>query len=172
MPDISEIIAKARPRETTVPVYMDGSAAAEVEELERQLADLSDTWQPDSLAATDPTLDLAKRIQAARERMQESRADFRLRALGDKAWSDLVAAHPSSNPQQLWDPATFPKALLSVCCQGPTMTVEQVADLFEVINEGQREELINAAIGVNQEATSIPFSVNASAILSSLTDEK
>lgn len=170
MPDISEIIARATPRETTVPIYMDGAAAAEVEGLERQLADVADTWKPDSLASADPTTELAKQIQAARERMQDSRADFRLRALGDKAWSDLMAAHPSPNPGQLWDPATFPKALLAACCQDPVMTPEQVADLFEVINDGQREVLVNGALDVNQEATSIPFSVAASGILSSLID--
>lgn len=168
MPDISDIIARAKPRESVVPVFLDGSAAAEVEALERQLADLADTWEPDSLAATNPAEDLARQIQAARQRMRESQVDFRLRALGDKAWSDLVASHPSKDKSQLFDPTTFPRALVAACCVDPVMDAGQAAELFEVLNEGQRGDLWRAAYAVNAEATSVPFSVSASGILNSL----
>ncbi|MFD0429427.1 hypothetical protein ACFQ60_22385 [Streptomyces zhihengii] len=52
------------------------------------------------------------------------------------------------------------------------MTPEQLDELFEVLNEGQRSEMFDCAYAVNTEATSIPFSVTASGILSSLTDGK
>jgi hypothetical protein len=172
MPDISDILNRAKPRETTLPIYLDGSAASEVEQLERQLAGLADTWAPDSLAATDPSKDLAQQIQAARTRMQESAVEFRLRALGDKVWSDLLAAHPAKNADELWDPTTFPKALVAACCLDPVMTESEVGQLYEVLNEGQRGELFRAAYSVNTEATSIPFSVSASAILAALGDAK
>ncbi|MEU7597277.1 hypothetical protein AB0B79_30235 [Streptomyces sp. NPDC039022] len=172
MPDITEILKRARPRETTVTLYLAGDEAAEVERLEKELAAVSDTWQPDSLSSKPPGEKLAKQIAAARERLKKSAADFRLRALGRLAWSDLVAAHPSKNRDQAWDPETFPQALLAKCCIEPTMKPEQVADLFEVLNEGQRIELCQAAYDVNAEATSVPFSVSASSILASLTDGK
>jgi hypothetical protein len=142
-----------------------------VEALERQLASITDTWEPDSLAAANPAEGLARQIQAARQRMRESQVDFRLRALGDKAWSDLVAAHPSPNADQLFDPATFPKALVAACCVDPDMDETQAAELFEVLNEGQRNDLWRAAYAVNVEATSVPFSVSASALLASLNAE-
>ncbi|MEV5138425.1 hypothetical protein AB0K71_05705 [Streptomyces syringium] len=172
MPDISEILKRAKPRERSVFLCLAGDEAAEVERLERQLAELSDTWAPASLGATNPGEKLAKQIKAARERMRKGEVEFKLRALGDKTWSDLVAAHPSKNKNEAWDPQTFPKALLSQCCVDPVMTADQVTELFEVLNEGQRNELMQAAYDVNAEATSVPFSVSASAILSSLTAGK
>ncbi|MFH8752935.1 hypothetical protein ACH4GK_17930 [Streptomyces rimosus] len=172
MPDITEIIKRAKPRETTVTLYLAGDEAAEVERLEAELAGLSDTWQPDSLGAKNPGEKLAKEIAAARKRLKASAVEFRLRALGRLAWSDLVAAHPSKDKAQAWDPETFPQALLAACCVEPAMKPEQVADLFEVLNEGQRIALCQAAYDVNAEATSVPFSVSASSILASLTDGK
>lgn len=140
--------------------------------MERELTGLSDTFRPDSLAQKNPAEAIVKKIAAARERMKKSETEFRFKALGDRAWSDLVAAHPSKNKNEAWDPETFPKALLSTCCVDPVMTPEQVVELFDVLNEGQRGELVQAAYDVNAEATSIPFSVSASGILSSLTAGK
>ena len=171
MPDITEILKRARPRERSITLCLAGDEAAEVERLERQLAELSDTWQPESLGAKDPSEALAKRIKAARERMRKSEAEFTFRAMGDKAWSDLIAAHPGGKGQS-FDPATFPKALVAAACVDPVMTVEQTTELFEVLNQGQRDELWQAAFEVNTEATSVPFSVSASAIFSSHSDGK
>lgn len=171
MPDISEIIKRAKPRETTVTLYLAGDEQAEVERLERQLTDLG-SWKADSLAATNPATAISKKIAAARERIAASAVEFRMRALGDKAWSDLVAAHPSQDKNQDWDPVTFPRALVSACCTEPAMTAEQASQLFEVLNAGQRRELEQAAFDVNAEATSVPFSVSASGILAAITGEK
>jgi hypothetical protein len=169
MPDISEIIKRAKPRETTVTLYLAGDEAAEIERLEGQLAGLSDTWKPTSLASTNPAEALAKKIKAARERIAKSAVEFQFRALGDKAWSDLIAAHPSKQEGQDYDPETFPRALVSACCVDPVMTAEQADALFEVLNVGQRNELMNGAFDVNAAATSIPFSVSASGILAAIT---
>lgn len=172
MPDFSEILKRAKPREKSVFLCLAGNEVAEVERLERQLTELSDTWQPDSLAGANPGEKIARQIKAARDRMRKAEVEFKLRALGDRAWSDLVAAHPSKNKNEAWDPETFPKALLAKCCIDPVMTADQVEELFEVLNEGQRGELVQGGYDVNAEATSIPFSVSASGILSSLTAGK
>jgi hypothetical protein len=172
MPDITEILKRAKPREVTVTIYLAGDASAEVDRLEKQLADLGGTWQPDSLGSSNPSVEIAEQIKAAREKLRESAVDFRMRALGAKAWSDLVAAHPAKDKNQVWDPETFPRALVSECCVDPEMKPDQVDELFEVLNDGQRNELMNAAFDVNAEATSVPFSVSASGILASLTDGK
>jgi hypothetical protein len=172
MPDITDILKRAKPRESTITVYLAGDEAAEIERLEHQLTELSDTWEPDSLASVNPGEKIAKQIGAARQRMQKSGVEFRMRALGAQAWSDLVAAHPPKDQAQAWDPATFPRALVSSCCVDPVMTAEQADDLFEVLNQGQRSALMQAAFEVNAEATSVPFSVSASGILASLTGAK
>ncbi|MET9479881.1 hypothetical protein [Streptomyces sp. NPDC006638] len=172
MPDITEILKRAKPRQKSVFICLAGDDLAELDKLERQLADLAEGWKPDSLGAANPAEKINKQIQAVRTRMKKGETEFRFQALGDKAWSDLVAAHPSAKEHETWDPDTFPKALVSTCCVDPVMTPEQAAELFEVLNEGQREEITQAAYDVNAQVTTVPFSFSASAMLAGLTAGK
>ena len=52
------------------------------------------------------------------------------------------------------------------------MTPEQYDRLAANLNQGQRNQLFNAAWDANQEPTSVPFSLSASAILAAHTAEK
>lgn len=179
MADIEAWLKKAKPRETTVPICLAGDVVAEAERLERQLADAGGgTWTADSLAATNPAAALVERIEAARKKIKASEVEFRFRALPDwsddpavTTWSDLLAKHPGG-PDQLFDPETFPRALVAACAIDPVMSADQVNRLFAVLNEGQREALFNGAYSVNKEGTTVPFSLNASAILAGLGDAK
>jgi hypothetical protein len=173
MPDISEILKRAKRRQKSVFLCLAGDLVAELESLERQLADAgSDTWRPDSLASEDPRTVLAKKVGAARGKVRKSYTEFKFQSLGDRAFSDLIAAHPPQEKGQAWDPATFPKALVSASSIDPVMSPEQVAELFEILNDGQRSELCHGAYDVNAEAPGIPFSLSASGILDSLTAGK
>jgi hypothetical protein len=169
--DIAEVMKKATPRERTVIVCVAGDAAAEVDRLEAELARHSQGWQPASLADKHPGEKIARQIEAARQRMREAEVEFRFRAIGHKAWSDLVAEHPSGNAEQRWNTDTFPPALIAAACIDPVMTPEQVGELLEVLNEGQADELFNAAYEVNAEPTQVPFSLAASAILASTAEK-
>jgi hypothetical protein len=71
VPDINDILKRARPREAPVVLYLAGDKAAELERLERQLADLGTSWQPGSLAETDPRTALAEQIATARTALAE-----------------------------------------------------------------------------------------------------
>ena len=172
--DIEAILKQAKPRETTVPIYMAGDLVAEIERLERQLAEVGAAqWQADSLASTNPTTAIAQKIEAARKKLKASEVEFRFRALPDDQWSDLLAAHPPKDPEkQLFDPDSFPRALIAACALDPVMTPEQVDRLFAVLNQGQRNSLFDGAYQVNVEGTSVPFSVSASGILAALGDVK
>lgn len=171
MPDIKDVLAKAKPRELTVRICLAGDLAAEVDRLEGQLAAVSE-WKPNSIADEHPGVALAEQIAAARERMRESEVEFTFRALGAKAWSDLVAAHPGKTDGEAWDPDTLAPALVAASAVDPAMTQDDVDELFEALNMGQRQALMDAAWQVNGEATSIPFSLHASAILASHTAGK
>ncbi|CBG73141.1 hypothetical protein SCAB_61201 [Streptomyces scabiei 87.22] len=171
MPDIKDILAKAKPREHTVPICLAGDVAAEVERLEAELAATS-SWQQQSLAEANPGIEIAEKIKDARERMAAAEVPFTFRALGAKAWSDLVAEHPGKTPEEAWDDETLAPALVAACAIDPVMTPEDVDALFETLNLGQRQELINAAWSVNSEGTSVPFALHASAILASHTGGK
>jgi hypothetical protein len=171
MPDIKDILAKARPREHTVRICLAGDVAAEVERLEAELAATS-SWQQQSIADAHPGIEIAEQIKEARERMTAAEVPFTFRALGAKAWSDLVAEHPSDKPDEAWDDESLAPALVAACSVDPVMTPDDVEALWEQLNLGQRQELINAAWSVNGEATTVPFALHASAILASHTDGK
>ncbi|GFH34288.1 hypothetical protein [Streptomyces pacificus] len=171
MPNLKDILAKARAREHTVRICLAGDVAAEVDRLEAELAGLSQ-WQQESLADKNPGLELAEKIKAARERMKEAEVDFTFRALGAKAWSDLVAEHPGKDSDESWDAESLAPALVAACAVDPEMTPAEVDELFEALNFGQRQQLIDAAWQVNGEATTIPFALHASAILASHTEGK
>lgn len=171
MPNIKEVLAKAKPREHTVRMCVAGDAAAEYDRLEAQLSSTAQ-WQPQSMAEANPSSAIAERMVAVQEQMREAEVDFTFRALGKLAWSDLVAEHPSSTEGELFDPETLAPALVAACAVDPEMTREDVDELFETLNMRQRQQLTEAAWHVNGEATSVPFSLHASAILASLTAEK
>jgi hypothetical protein len=170
MPDISEILKKAKRRQKSVHLCLAGDLVADLEGLERQLADVGgDAWSPDSLADEDPRTALAKKVAAARDKVRKSYTEFKFQALGDKEWSDLLAAHPPKDKNQSWDIETFPKALIAACAIDPVMLSDQVVELFQILNAGQREELFQGAFDVNTEAPGVPFSLSASGILEALT---
>lgn len=171
MPDIAEILAKARPREHSVTICLAGDLAGEVDRLEAQMREVGQ-WQPASMAEEDPRKALAEKIQAAREKMRETEVTFTFRALGAKAWSDLVAQHPGKTKDEAFDPDSLAPALVAASAVDPEMTAGDVEQLFEALNHGQREELIGAAWTVNSEGTSVPFSLLASATLASHTEGK
>lgn len=172
MPDITDILKRAKQRETTVQIYLAGDVLAEIERLERKLSDSNaDTWKAASLASKNPAAKIAEQIAAARKRLQDSEVEFLFRAMPDQAWSDLLAAHPPQDAdRQQFDVKTFPRALIAACCVDPVMAPEQVDELFGVINQAQRNALFNGAFEANTEGTDVPFSVTASGILAGLGD--
>lgn len=159
MPDITELLAGATPRELPVPVCLDGQAAAEAAELAEQLEHAAG-WQPASLADAHPGTQLAADLEVARARVAAATITVRLRALGHRAFSELLAAHPApagSPSAQRYDPATFEPALIAACAVEPQLTAEQVALLLDSVNTGTAEQLIDAALRVNEEPSPIPF---------------
>lgn len=164
---IADIIAAAKPRESTVTLCLAGDVAGRIEDLERELAAVSD-WQSTSMADADPRLALAGQIGELQDQMRGSEVVFRFRALGDKAYSDMVAAHPPRSAKELFNPETLFPQLIAACCFEPLMGVEEYGQLAEVLNAGQRRELENAAWAVNDESTAVPFSLPASAIRAAL----
>ncbi|MFD5111435.1 hypothetical protein ACFWNG_03820 [Streptomyces sp. NPDC058391] len=173
MPDIKALLAKARPRERTVKIMLDGATAGEIGRLEADLLDTSEDWQPSDLADEHPGRALASQIAELRQKARESEADFRFRYIGDEEYSSLLAAHPSTSKEELFDSDSFPRALIAASCIDPVMTEDQAKELFKVINQGQIQRLFDAAWDVHNAAGLVPFSLAASALLAAVGgDEK
>ncbi|MGY4930310.1 hypothetical protein ACWD7T_04170 [Streptomyces sp. 900116325] len=172
MPDIKAILKAAKPRERTVKVCIAGDLAGEVERLEGELAQASEDWQPTDLTDEHPGRKIAAQIAELREQMRGSEIPFKLRYIGDEAYSSLLAAHPSKDPAEGFDSVSFPRALIAACCVDPVMTEDEVKALFDVINQGQIKDLFDAAWDVHNASGLVPFSLAASALLAALGDEK
>ncbi|MGW5126680.1 hypothetical protein ACWEQ7_22020 [Streptomyces sp. NPDC004069] len=170
MPDIAEVLARAKPRERTVRVCLAGDLAGEAERLEAEIARVSaEEWEPSSIADRHPGRPLAAQLAEVNRQIHESAVEFRFRYVGDRAYSDLVAAHPSKDPGQAFDSESFPRALIAACCIDPVMTVDQVAELFEVLTQAQIKDLFDAAWDVcNAQVGAVPFSLAVSALLASI----
>jgi hypothetical protein len=167
-----EILARAKPREKTVMVCLAGDLAGEAERLQDELSRVSEDWEPEDLTSVHPGVAVAEQLKAVHEKVRAAEEPFTFRYIGDRAYSDLVAAHPSANEQEMFDSVTFPRALVAASCVQPEMTEEQVVALFEVINEGEIKKLFDAAWDVHNSSEVIPFSLAASALLASLIGEK
>lgn len=158
MPDISTLLEQASPRESTVRVCLAGDVAGELEALEQELGELGE-WQPTSMGQTNPAYELQERIKEARRRVREASVEFKFKALGHRAYSNLIAAHPApEGSKEPYDASTFLPALLAVCCVEPSLTPVQVDRLLDIVNDGTARTLFAAALAVNEEPSPIPFS--------------
>ncbi|MET8693636.1 hypothetical protein ABZV65_13955 [Streptomyces bauhiniae] len=171
MASIEDILKKAKPRERTVMVCTRGDLAGEAERLAAELAQVSEDWQPADLTEVHPARKLAERLQAVRTEARAAEVPFTLRYIGDRAYSDLLAEHPSKDEGQLFDPDTFPRALVVAACVDPVMDAKQARALFEVLNQGEIQKLVTAAWDVHTSSDLVPFSLAASALLAGLGGE-
>jgi hypothetical protein len=169
---IQEILKRAKPREKTVQVCLAGDLAGEAERLADEISRTAEEWEPTDLTDEHPGRKLAAQLKDVRAKARESEEPFTLRYIGDRSYSDLLAAHPAENDGEAFNSDTFPRALIAAACVQPKMTEEQVGDLFEVINEGEIKKLFDAAWDVHHSADTVPFSLAASALLAGLIDEK
>jgi hypothetical protein len=156
-----EILNSAKRREKTVRLCLRGDLVAEFEALEARLADLTIGvgWGN----GDDATAEVAERLTAIRAEMLEDTVTFTFRALKRIAWDELNAKHTGEN--NLLNVDTFMPELVQACLVDPAMTADDLDELYDVINDGQRIELGNAAWSVNTEATEVPFSERASVVM-------
>lgn len=171
MPSIADILKQAKPRERTVMICIRGDLAGEAERLSAELARTAEDWEPSDLTEEHPGRAIAAQLKAVREQVKAAEVPFLLRYIGDRAYSDLLAKHPSEKDEELFDSETFPRALIAASCADPVMTEEEVTDLFEVINEGEIKKLFDAAWDVHHASDVVPFSLAASALLAGLGGE-
>lgn len=158
----ADIMSRAKPRETQVSICVAGDLAAEADRLVAQLNAIDQPRPGMSLADLGDRAKLAAELEDVRALMREDEVSFRFRALPRKEFSDLIAAHPGG-PDQNWDPVTMPPDLVARCAIEPKMTLDEVEQLFDVLNEDQRGQLYAAAWRANNAATAIPSSRAVSA---------
>jgi hypothetical protein len=95
--------------------------------------------------------------------------DIKLKAIGSDEYDELVSKHKPTAKQKAegraYNPDTFIPALLSASLEEPSLTPEQVKQIFEsgAWSTGELNTLVGEAINLNLEGLDIPFTESASA---------
>lgn len=153
MTSIDDLLAEAVAREKSVKILLRQDLLGEHERLEAELQaelelDMRENRDPLGPVLAARLLDFEAEIEAARR-------EFRFRAVGKRPWADLLAAHPPTKEQLQkmarldHNPETLPTAAVAASCIDPVMTVEQVAQLEQVLNFAQFERLWECCLDVN-----------------------
>jgi hypothetical protein len=161
------MIKGAKLPERSVMICLDQGLTAEMEILERKLADVQKDPSAGSLAG-DPAKVVAREIEALRATMLEHSAEFRFRALPRMKFSAMVAAHaPRDIPgdQALGvNEETMFVDLIRACTVSPELDDEDWTRLLGedgVLSSAQFDLLANTAWMVNRRDVDVPFSRNA-----------
>lgn len=159
MSAIDDLLAKVKPATASVRVCLRGDLLGDLDLINDDL-DQYDEWEPSSMSDPDPRTELKARKAELEAQMRAESAVFRFRSIGDKAWSDLLAAHPprkGKEEDENWDPTTFPTALIAVSAVEPVMTVEQAGKLMDGFTLNQRNTVMAAAYSANVRGVDVPF---------------
>jgi hypothetical protein len=100
-------------------VCIRGDLAGEAERLTEEITKVSRTGSPTTSRTDTRPGRSPQQLKEAREQVRAAEEPFTLRYIGDKAYSDLLAAHPSEDDNELFDSVTFPRALVSASCVEP-----------------------------------------------------
>jgi hypothetical protein len=166
--DIESIIGETEPAETAVTICVKGSLRAEYERLDAQLGGI--TQAVTNLAGEGPGTAIVARMDELREQMREFERTFVLRAVTPRrAWRNVRARMPvkqEGQNEEDWADLYHPWVceVVSKSAASPEMTPEQVERLADRLSDGDWSKLAAAAWSVNDDSSSIPFSVAASAI--------
>lgn len=163
-PTIAALLKQVKPAQASVRLCLRGDLLGEVDLIKDELAQY-DGWKPDALSDADPRKQLTERLALLEGQMREASATFTFASVGDKAWSDLLAAHPPrEGKEETFDPTSFPIAAIAASSVAPKMTADDVRELFDVFNLSQRNTIFNATFAANVRAVDIPFSSASSGV--------
>ena len=132
----------------SVPIYMDGEAVTEVMELRTELQRVRANELPGlkSEAAVHQ-----RRLDEAEARMLESERQFRFKALSDAAYDDVLNAHKSDDEKLLYDPETFPAALIAATSVDPVLTVADANRVRDLVTPYEWDALFAGAFKAQNE---------------------
>lgn len=159
MSAIEDLLKQVKPATASVRVCLRGDLLGDLDLVNDDLEQY-DGWEPSSMSDPDPRTDLKARKAELEAQMRAESAVFRFKAIGDKAWSDLLAAHPpreGKEEEENWDATTFPTALLAASAVEPAMTIEQAGQLMDGLTLNQRNTLFGASMSACVREVSIPF---------------
>ncbi|GGM27175.1 hypothetical protein GCM10011608_09950 [Micromonospora sonchi] len=182
--DFDLLLDEASPRETVVPLCLNGKLRAEYEAVKARIEErAAHADDGDDLPEGDDRLATRKRepepdpeqslLDDLEEKMRAHTVPFKLRALGRQEWADLFSQHKPRREGQTGklDPrdsmnvnsTTFFPALVRASVVEPEMSPERWAKLDKVLSDAQFDKLATAAWLLNRVEEDVPFSLSGSA---------
>lgn len=166
MANFDDVLKVASLPTRTVPLCLAGELLEQLEALERQLGEAKPAT---NLGEVPPKQAIAEQIVALQEQMRESTVEFHLRALGAKRfaayWANR-AERADGETDEAWAERSFADwaDLVSRSCVDPAMSVDQVAELAEVLHARAWNDLANACLSLNMGEVDLPNSAAASVL--------
>jgi hypothetical protein len=163
------VLAGATAVQRSTRICFNGALLGEIDSLNAELvqAKISDANEntPDRAPA------IAQRIVELTDEMRESEVEFVFKAIGRRAWRDLVAANPPKDDDKKagrdYNGLTFPvEAMAASCVSPPGASVEgfqEIAD-SDLVMQSQWDKLFSACLTANAGPADVPFSAAAFAI--------
>lgn len=165
--DVGALIRGGKLREGTIPICLAGDLVGEWEALDVQRRQADKTG--DGSLSGGPAAAIVARMEELRGPILESTVEFRLRAVTNRRWLELVALHPPRKDnegnvirrdilvQVNYD--TFFEALLPESIIDPVLDADTLRLLLdERLTHQQYEDLTTMAWNLNQSSVNVPFS--------------
>lgn len=156
MASFNEVRSRVKPRVATVKVLLGADDLPDqYEKLDEELREVVSRSAADSLDQVNEITAIRDQMAELSARMDAESTVFKFQALPRTEWRKLIADHPPSreiqkkNPRAEWDPVTFMPAALSACCVDPEMTVDEAAELMDMLTEAQFNDVWITCYSVN-----------------------
>lgn len=166
MASIQDILAAVKPRTKSVSICLRGDLAAEHDSLQDRL----DRLQAESVAkmgGQPEQIAISGQIVALETQMSQHMQEFRMKGLSEYAIDALQTKYPArEGKRESWNIHDAAPELVSASAVDPAMTVEQARQLGEALSAGDWDRLVSTAWEASNSNEAIPFSVRASALIS------
>jgi len=114
-------------------------------------------------ATLDQLLKKPPRTATVEVTVDGGKATMLFRALGAKAYDDLLAEHPPTKKDKedggVWNGDTFPPALIAASSMDPKISVEEATEVWTSPDwsRGELYDMFSRLVRLNQEGLDIPF---------------
>lgn len=172
-----QILEQTTPPEESARICLRGDLVAAKEAAEADMVAARAKYPDPTVGEGAEIYEAAQRVRDLEAQCDDAAITFRFRAIGRQRKADLVAAHPPTDEQQqeardndiryLWNPKTFPPALVAASCYEPDgLTLTTAKKIFDEWGDGPWMQLWRACLAANEGvADPGPKSVIASAVL-------
>lgn len=154
--DIHALIADAKPPARTVELCLRGDLVADLEQATRDLALAREHDDADGVATA------TERAAAARRAMAGAVLVVRFEAIPRREWLALLGEHPprerdATDNRVGFNTETLYEAIIRRSWASPELTPADMDALLDAVNDGQFNELADAAFSVNTRGAVVPF---------------